>query len=271
MLFSSFTFLCYFLPTVLFGYYLMPTKLKNAFLLLASLLFYAWGEPKNVFVMLGVIGVVYFASFCANKKTPFCRLFFLGAILFILGILFYFKYTDFSISIINRFIENDWALIGIALPIGISFYIFQAISYLVDVRKGVQPQKNFIRLALYISLFPQLVAGPIVKYSDIHHQLAHRHHSFLKVYTGFRRFVVGLGKKVIIANSLGVCVDRIFSMNPINLSSDIAWVGILFYTLQLYFDFSGYSDMAIGLGRMFGFKFMENFNYPYISKSITEF
>ncbi len=271
MLFSSFTFLCYFLPCVLAGYYILNPKLQNVFLLVASLFFYAWGEPKNVFVMLAVITLIYLTSFLYNKKSIFVKTLYGFSILTVLGILFYFKYTDFSISIINRFIEKDWALIGIILPIGISFYTFQAISYLIDIRRGVKPQKNLVNLALYISLFPQLIAGPIIRYGDIEHQLTHRHHSFLKVYYGFRRFIVGLGKKVIISNSLGVSVDRIFGMDPGVLPCDIAWVGIIFYSLQLYFDFSGYSDMAIGLGRMFGFKFMENFNYPYVSKSITEF
>lgn len=274
MLFSSFTFLCFFLPIVLGVYYVLPGQLRNLFLLLASLVFYAFGEPVYVFLMMGVVLFVYgiSLSFSLCRSDLMKQIVLVFGIALVLGILFYFKYFDFSISTFNQIFTTEYSLVKVIMPIGISFYIFQALSYLIDVyRKTVPVQKNPLSLMLYIGLFPQLIAGPIVRYNSIYLQLYHRRHSVERVYAGFCRFVIGLGKKVIIANTLGITVDRIFSTPVESLSPAVAWTGMIFYTLQLYFDFSGYSDMAIGLGRMFGFKFLENFNYPYISRSVSEF
>ena len=270
MIFSSFTFLWYFLPLTLFSYYLLPgLRLKNFFLLAASLLFYSWGHFPHLIWLLEIITLTYLVSF--GIRGPHSQRFLWLGILFILGGLFYFKYFNFSLSVFQRAVNGDWFIPDIILPIGISFYSFQAISYLVDIYRGGPIQKNFFDLALYISMFPQLVAGPIVKYHTVRRQLLKRRHTLEKVYLGFRRFAMGLGKKIIIADTLGFTVDRVFDAQTNTLSVPIMWVGIIFYTLQIYFDFSGYSDMAIGLGKMFGFEFLENFNYPYISRSVSEF
>lgn len=271
MLFSSFSFLCFFLPVVFMVYYLLPIKARNLFLLTASLCFYTWSVPKHVVIMIGVILIVYAAALGIGKKGIRSQIIFGLAVLSIVGILFFFKYVDFAISSINSVFKRQFPLWSIILPVGISFYSFQALSYLIDVRRGMPAQKSLLRLALYISLFPQLIAGPIVRYGTIYHQLSKRTHNISKIYAGFRRFIIGLAKKVLVADMLGVSVDKIFSVSPFELSPLVAWIGIIFYMLQIYFDFSGYSDMAIGLGRMFGFKFPENFNYPYVSASLTEF
>ena len=270
MVFSSFTFLSLFLPVVLTLYYLLPSiKQKNLFLLASSLFFYGAGQPLALVYMLVLIAIVY-SSALLLKELPigFTRkALFIITLLFVFGGLFFFKYINFFVSIIN----SDILLHSIILPIGISFYTFQIASYLIDVYKGTLPQKNIFNLALYISMFPQLVAGPIVKYETISHQLTKREITLSNAYMGFKRFLIGLSKKIIIADTLAVSADRIFDAQIQSLSPSILWCGVLLYALQIYFDFSGYSDMAIGLGRMLGFKFLENFNYPYVSKSITEF
>ena len=273
MVFSSFTFLCYFLPAVLLGYYILPNShWHNLFLLIASFIFYGWNDYGYLIYLFAVIFLTYlFALLIANKSTKQKKLFLGIGIFFILSGLFYFKYAGFTLSGLATLFHLNWNIPAVIMPIGISFYTFQAISYLIDVYRGEIVQKNVVKLALYISLFPQLVAGPIVRYAPIKDQLSNRSHSLESIYFGFRRFLIGLGKKIIIADTLGLSVDRIFNTPVETLSTGIIWAGILFYTLQIYFDFSGYSDMAIGLGKMFGFTFPENFNYPYISKSISEF
>lgn len=272
MLFSSLTFLFVFLPVVLFFYWIVRPQLRNAVLLLSSIFFYAWGEPRYVLVMLATILINYFGALAVDKYrtkkiyavsvTIVCDLLFL----------FYFKYFDFFISNINEAFHSNFGLLNILMPIGISFYTFQSISYVVDVyRDEVPVQKNLFKLALYISLFPQLVAGPIVKYHDVAEQIENRQVDYEAIVSGIKRFIVGLSKKVLIANTMGAIADNIFSQSVDELSVAVSWLGAVTYSLQIFFDFSGYSDMAIGLGLMFGFKFKENFNYPYISKSITEF
>lgn len=274
MLFSSLTFLLFFLPIVTALYYIVPGKGRNALLLAASLLFYAWGEPAYVVVMLLVIFITYVGArvvdISKNANMRFYALTFTVAC--VLGVLVYFKYMGFILQNMPQISGIDIPFVEIIMPIGISFYTFQAVSYLVDVCRGdVAPQKNPFKIALFISLFPQLVAGPIVKYHDVCTQLDKRPVCFDSFANGLKRFIIGLGKKIIIANTLGEVVDKIFALQTGELSPQIAWVGAVFYAMQLYYDFSGYSDMAIGLGHMFGFKFLENFNYPYISQSITEF
>lgn len=272
MLFSSFTFLCYFLPTVIGIYYVLPNRLRNLFLLAASFVFYGWGHPYYLLLLLylTLIGF-YSARWIKYYPTKAC-LICLGACFYILSVFTFFKYGDFTLETVNLFLKTPLPLFEIILPLGISFYVFQLISYIIDVyHSQVEPQKKFATLALYIASFPQLVAGPIVRYHTVASQLASRRHSVLKVYQGFRRFVIGLSKKVIIADMMSRSVDLIFDSSVSSLTPLIAWLGAFLYALQIYFDFSGYSDMAIGLGRMFGFRFLENFNYPYVSKSISEF
>lgn len=268
MLFSSITFLYYFLPIVLGLYYLVPAKWKNLVLFLSSLVFYAWGEPKYVFLMLGSIMIGYAAGMLMDKlpRKPIMVVS-VGACLFAL---IYFKYADFLVSNINVVLKTELPVLNIALPIGISFYTFQIISYIVDVYRGtVVKQTSFLHLATYISMFPQLIAGPIVRYADINDQLANRRLVSNAIANGIVRFTLGLGKKVLIANQLGeLCqVFRDSSEKTILFY----WVYAVATSLQVYFDFSGYSDMAIGLGKLLGFSFPENFNYPFMSKSVTEF
>ena len=270
MIFSSITFLFYFLPITLGLYYLVPNKLKNIVLLLASLFFYAYGEPTYILIMLLSVLSTYIFGRLIDKFRKYSKLFLILSICFSVGLLIYFKYTNFLISNINLWLKNKVDFINVVLPIGISFYTFQMISYTIDVyRKDVKVQKNIFKLALYVTLFPQLIAGPIVRYTTIEKELEERTHSFEKFAIGVRRFVIGLGKKVLIANVLG-------ELNNIFLGSNeksvvFYWIYGISAMLQIYFDFSGYSDMAIGLGRMFGFEFLENFNYPNIAKSITDF
>ena len=274
MVFSSFSFLCYFLPFVFVVYFSFRNiNTKNLFLLAASLFFYAWNDPKYLLIMLLVIFATYFGSLCVYTchKQILKKLFLVLFLILIFSFLFYFKYFNFLVKIFEDVGYKKGNLIEIILPIGISFYTFQAVSYLLDVYRGMRPQKNLSNLALYISLFPQLVAGPIVKYKTVAVALTERTHSIKNVYEGFVRFIIGLSKKILIADTLAMSVDKIFETPIQELSFSIVWVGIIFYAFQIYFDFSAYSDMAIGLGRVFGFKFLENFNYPYISKSITEF
>ena len=272
MVFSSITFLYYFLPIVLVIYYISPKKFKNLILLIFSMLFYFFGEPKYGIIMVLSIISIYFHGIWIEKErnTKYKKVPLISGIIISLAVLFYFKYFDFLIENINLFLSKKIDLFGIILPIGISFYTFQMISYLVDVYRGnTKVQKNFIKLATYISLFPQLIAGPIVRYSDIEKQLDVRTYTFEKFSLGVRRFVVGLSKKVLIANILGELV-KVFGMYN-DETVLFYWLYGIANMLQIYFDFSGYSDMAIGLGKMLGFEFLENFDYPYISSTITEF
>lgn len=269
MVFSTIIFLCVFLPITIIGYYLMPSKAKNYFLLLMSLLFYAWGEPKFVWIMLLSILINYSLGMwifrCGAKKAAVIL-----AVLLNMGVLFVFKYLSFVTETVHR-LTSDVPVLAIALPIGISFYTFQGLSYVIDVYRGEEAQKNPFRLALYISMFPQLIAGPIVRYKDVSKALVKREHSAQRFAEGVERFVLGLSKKAILANKTGELANSIIAGELINMSGPVAWLGALAYMLQIYFDFSGYSDMAIGLGKIFGFDFMENFNYPYISCSVREF
>lgn len=270
MLFTSITFLYYFLPLVLIFYFITPKKYRNIILLISSIIFYAYGEPKYVFLMLLEIIISYYGAILIDKYYRYKETILAIFITIHLGLLCIFKYTNFLISNINNIFNSNISPLNIIMPIGISFYTFQIISYLVDVyRKKVPPQKNILTLATYISLFPQLIAGPIVRYKDINEELKNRTITLKDTSYGFRRFIIGLAKKVIIANSLGELFNILNNNVPISLAS--TWLKSLSYMLQIYFDFSAYSDMAIGLGCIFGFHFLENFNYPYISKSITEF
>lgn len=277
MVFSSTTFLFIFLPIVLFLYYALDQRYRNFILLIASLLFYAWGEPKYVVLMIfsiminWLIGIVMSKSW--HRKMEFGILSF-GVSLNLL-ILAYYKYSGFFMENLNTLLGSAGKSVNFEaplLPIGISFMTFHSISYLVDIyRKQAEAVYNPLNMGVYISLFPQLVAGPIIRYHDVAEQIKKRSNSLSRFASGVERFVFGLGKKVLIANVLGQVADQVFMTTPENLSFSAAWLGIICYTFQIYFDFSGYSDMAIGLGRMFGFEFLENFNYPYISRSIREF
>ena len=272
MLFSSIPFLYYFLPIVLILYFIAPKVLKNSVLLISSLVFYAWGEPKYIFLMIATVLSGYALGLLIEKfRGKALSKVFLGlALLIDLGALAYFKYADFFIENFNAVTGLSVPLLKIALPIGISFYTFQILSYNIDVFRGtVKAQRNPINLATYVALFPQLIAGPIVRYKDIETQLTQRKHSFSKASEGIRRFIIGLSKKIILANTLGELCD-IF-MQSGDKSVAFYWLFAISYMLQIYFDFSGHSDMAIGLGKILGFEFMENFNYPFISSSITEF
>jgi alginate O-acetyltransferase complex protein AlgI len=280
MVFSSLIFLFSFLPIVLLLYYVWLNRdWQNLVLLTASLYFYAWGEKEKVFVMIGSILLNYLIGKWIenNQQLNKKKLYLTIGIVVNLGVLVYFKYSKFFIDILNQILE----LVGFPiiegirfekLPIGISFYTFQSISYLIDVyRKEVKAQKNIINLGLYIALFPQLIAGPIVRYSSISNQLKNRLGTLHDFNEGVKRFIIGLGKKMLIANPIALFVDEVLFLPPDELSFSLTWIAIIGYSLQIFFDFSGYSDMAIGLGRMFGFKFPENFNFPYISRSIKEF
>ena len=274
MVFSSTIFLCVYLPLVLLGYYICPKKGRNLFLLIASLVFYAWGEPKYVFLMIFSILVNYIFGRLMDKhreNKKRLKLMLVLSVVIDLGLLSVFKYTDFIITNVNAIFGSSFDLLNIALPIGISFYTFQAMSYTIDVyRNDVRVQKNLIDFGMYITMFPQLIAGPIVRYADVQDQLADRSVTTADFSEGIMRFVVGLGKKVLLANQMGAVWSDIYALGG-DVSALMAWTGAIAYTFQIYFDFSGYSDMAIGLGRMFGFKFPENFRYPYQSVSITDF
>ncbi len=274
MVFSSTIFLCVYLPLVLLGYYICPKKGRNLFLLIASLVFYAWGEPKYVFLMIFSILVNYIFGRLMDKnrgRQKRMKLLLVLSVVIDLGLLSVFKYTDFIITNVNAIFGANFDLLNIALPIGISFYTFQAMSYTIDVyRDDVRVQKNLIDFGMYITMFPQLIAGPIVRYADVQDQLADRSVTTADFSEGIMRFVVGLGKKVLLANQMGAVWSEIYALGG-DVSALMAWTGAIAYTFQIYFDFSGYSDMAIGLGRMFGFKFPENFRYPYQSVSITDF
>ena len=273
MLFSSMVFLWCFLPAVIVIYYLAGPRLRNIFLFLASLLFYAWGEPVYIWLMLFSILINYAGGLLVDADSRRRKFHLCLNIVLNLSLLGYFKYANFFVDTVNQVLPGTIRDFGrIALPIGISFYTFQAMSYVIDVYRGdCQVQKNPLTLGLYITCFPQLIAGPIVKYHDVSVQLENRQCTISDFAYGIRRFVFGLAKKMLIANPLSVTADAVFGISPENLGPSIAWLGAVCYTFQIYYDFSGYSDMAIGLGRMFGFRFPENFNYPYLTRSIKEF
>lgn len=285
MLFSSNIFLFCFLPLIIMLYYcfLRDTAIKNTILLVFSLAFYSWGEPSFVLVMLLSIALNYTwgiiisknqKDLVTNEINSVAKLVLWAAGITNFGILFIFKYLVFTLEGINSLIGGGMLIPQIALPIGISFFTFQAMSYVIDVFRGdAQVQKNPIYLALYISFFPQLIAGPIVRYETVNQQIEYREETFNKLSIGLCRFVVGLGKKILLSNTMAVIVDQVHYLLDVGgyIPGDLAWLGSIAYSLQIFFDFSAYSDMAIGLGLMFGFKFEENFNFPYISKSVSEF
>ncbi|SHE69093.1 alginate O-acetyltransferase complex protein AlgI [Tissierella praeacuta DSM 18095] len=277
MVFSSILFLFYFLPVVLTIYFISPKKYRNFILFLSSLLFYSWGEPKYIWIMLFSTILDYTCGrlvyrYKDNKDVNKARLW-LGVSIFTnLGLLGFFKYSDFFISNINNIFGFNISLLNLTLPIGISFYTFQTMSYTIDVYRGdTKVQNNIISFGTYVTLFPQLIAGPIVRYQTVAEEINNRIESYDLFSEGIKRFILGLGKKVLLANNIGLLWKNISSLNTWDISVLTAWLGILGFSFQIYFDFSGYSDMAIGLGKIFGFNFLENFNYPYMSKSITEF
>ena len=272
MLFSSLPFLFYFLPAVLIAYFLVPRWAKNGVLLLSSLVFYGWGEPRYVFLMIATIGLFYGCGLAIAyaKNKIWKKIWLLVSIVLSLGLLAVFKYADFFLSSFNAATGLSLPLLKLALPIGISFYTFQCLSYTIDVYRGnVSAQKNPVSFGAYVALFPQLIAGPIVRYIDIARELDNRTHSLEDFTLGLRRFLVGLGKKILLANLFGELTNLYREASEPSVL--FAWMYAVAFMLHIYFDFSGYSDMAIGLGRIFGFHFVENFNYPYLSKSVTEF
>lgn len=276
MVFSSLVFLFFFLPVTLFIYFIAPRKIKNAILLIVSLLFYAWGEPIYIVLMIFSAVADYFHGLFIEKyrttKPRIAKLALLSSLIINLALLSFFKYADFLVENINVLIGTDFEALNLPLPIGLSFYTFQTMSYAIDVYRGkVKAQKNPFTLALFVCLFPQLIAGPIVRYELIEKELEHRTVSIAQFSDGAKLFTIGLGKKVLLANNIGLLWDGIGSGDLNELSVMAAWLGIIAFGFQIYFDFSGYSDMAIGLGKMFGFTFPQNFNYPFISRSITEF
>lgn len=276
MVFSSFVFLLVFLPLCLLGYYLINPKLRNIFLLIASILFYAWGEPKFIFVMLGSILVNWLFGLCADRfrnSKAAGRAVIALTVIFNVSIFFVYKYLNFTIRNINALFGSSLPLTDFVLPIGISFYTFQAMSYVIDVYRGKgRVQKNPLNVALYTMFFPQLIAGPIVRYETVADEIVNRKETLSDFSEGIKRFIIGLAKKVIISNTVAADADAAFNTADYSkLTVLMAWLGAVCYTLQIFFDFSGYSDMAIGLGRMFGFHFNENFNYPYCSATVSEF
>ena len=273
MVFSSMVFLCIFLPVVFLLHLLLPgIRAKNGMLLLASLIFYAYGEPVYVILMIASAFVNYLSALLIGRKSAGKKAVMAVNVILNLGVLVLFKYTGFLAESVNTILGTAIPVPSIRLPIGISFFTFQAMSYVIDVYRGVTgAQKNFGKVLLYISFFPQLIAGPIVKYHDIAQEIENRTQTVDGVTDGIRRFIVGLSKKVLISNTVGLVADTLFAADVSGLNAAAAWIGAVSYMLQIYFDFSGYSDMAIGLGEMFGFHFKENFNYPYISGSIREF
>ena len=273
MVFSSMVFLCIFLPVVFLLHLLLPgIRAKNGMLLLASLAFYAYGEPVYVILMIASAFVNYLSALLIGKKPAGKKAVMAVNVILNLGVLVLFKYTGFLAESVNTILGTAIPVPSIRLPIGISFFTFQAMSYVIDVYRGVTgAQKNFGKVLLYISFFPQLIAGPIVKYHDIAQEIENRTQTVDGVTDGIRRFIAGLSKKVLISNTVGLVADTLFAADVSGLNAAAAWIGAVSYMLQIYFDFSGYSDMAIGLGEMFGFHFKENFNYPYISGSIREF
>ena len=270
MVFSSIPFLYYFLPAVLAVYFLTPRKGKNAVLLLASLIFYGWGELRLLPLMVFTILLCYVCGLGIERSRNRKKLWLLASIVISVGLLGVFKYADFFIGSLNAVTGLKIPLLHLALPVGISFYTFQCLSYTIDVYRGSVPaQKNLINFGAYVALFPQLIAGPIVRYADIARELEHREHSWDNAAAGLRRFLVGLGKKVILADNFALLI-RLFRQSG-ETSVLFYWMYAVAFALNIYFDFSGYSDMAIGLGRVLGFHFVENFNYPYLSGSVTEF
>lgn len=276
MLFTSVFFIFFFLPSLIVSYFIVPKRfrgLRNFILMGFSLFFYAFGGPKYLLLMFVSVMINYFGGLCihANKEKPVRKRILMLTVLGNLALLGWFKYAGFLSEIIRGF-SGSFPEIQVILPIGISFYTFQSMSYVIDVyRDKAEVQKNPLKLMLYIALFPQLIAGPIVRYTTIVNEIDHRDESISDFSEGIIRFMVGFGKKMILANAAGEIADAIFATSMDTMTFTLAWVGALAYTAQIYFDFSAYSDMAIGLGRMFGFHFLENFNYPYISRSITEF
>jgi alginate O-acetyltransferase complex protein AlgI len=274
MLFSSIPFLYYFLPLVLITYFAAPKKLKNAVLFVYSLVFYAWGEPLYVFLMAASITSAWGLALLMDKaKTQKARkILMIISVVISFSFLAYFKYADFFISNFNAATGLSIPLLKLALPVGISFYTFQIASYTIDVYRGdVAPQRSIISFGAYVTLFPQLIAGPIVRYSDVDAQLGERHHTLTDLGCGFRTFLCGLCKKVLLANAAGALWATMRD-TPYELQSTVgAWFGVICFTAQIYFDFSGYSDMAIGLGRMLGFTFPENFYYPFTARSLTDY
>ena len=276
MTFSSPIFLFCFFPAVLLLYFLIPSKMlrtRNALLTVASLIFYGFGEPFAMLLMLVVVGISWLCAgaVSVNKHKALKRLFLFFGIVGNLGILCVYKYEGFLISTLNTVFKQDLPTLGLKLPIGISFFVFQAFSYVIDVyRHEAQPQKSYFRLLLYIAFFPQLIAGPIVRYQTVAEALSARHSTPEGVAAGLRKMIVGLSKKLLIADTVGQIADSVF-LNTDSLAMPLAWLGAICYTLQIYYDFSGYSDMAIGMGEIFGFSFPKNFDHPYISASVTEF
>ena len=278
MVFSSMVFLGMFLPAVCLGYYICPKKLRNVWLLLASLFFYGYGETVYLWIMICSTVFDYGNGRLIDywrrrgKDTTYGRGVLILSVVGNLGILGFFKYTDFILGTVNQLTGSNWKLLELALPLGISFYTFQTMSYTIDVYRGkVACQKNFLDFAMYVCLFPQLIAGPIVRYRQISEEISKRSCTLKQISLGLQRFSMGLGKKVLLANQLGAISQRVLQFTGEDQSMAVAWLGAIAYTFQIYFDFSGYSDMAIGLGMMFGFHFPENFRYPYESGSVTEF
>ena len=277
MVFSTPVFLFYFLVLTLLVYYLVPRKLRNVVILISSLIFYYWGEQTYVVIMFLSTAIDFthgmlVEHFKGKGQITYAKMAVASSMFFNLLLLLFFKYWDFLASSLQAIGLTFMPVLGIHLPIGISFYTFQTMTYPVDVYRGDAPiQKNPLNVALYVALFPQLVAGPIVRYTTVMAEIAHREENLPEFAAGVTRFCFGLAKKMVLANSMGQIADGIFNQTAANLDPGLAWVGALAYTFQIYFDFSAYSDMAIGLGHMFGFRFLENFNYPYISRSVTEF
>ena len=275
VVFSSILFLFRFLPIAFLIYYLTPKKFKNFVLLILSLFFYGWGEPKYLPIMLYSTVLDYSCSIGISRfreSKALKKMFLSFSLVGNLGMLFFFKYTNFFVSNINTLLSTEIPLLSLALPLGISFYTFQTMSYTIDVYRGkVEAEKNIINLGAFVVLFPQLIAGPIVKYSDISNELKTRRVDLVQIEDGIRLFIMGLASKVLLANNIGALWTEVEALNILSISSGLAWLGIIAFSFQIYFDFSGYSLMAIGLGKMLGFNFPQNFNYPYISKSITEF
>lgn len=270
MVFSSLPFLFVFFPITFLLYYIVPKKAKNILLLITSLIFYAWGEPVYVFLMIATCFVGYITALWMEKYPNKNKLILVITITIYLAVLGFFKYANFLIDNINMLFNLSINSLNLSLPIGISFYTFQILSYTVDVyKKAVKPEKNFFYFTTYVSLFPQLIAGPIVRYETISEELHNRTVTLEKFSKGFTRFIIGIGKKVLIANNIGALYDSI-SLSP-NITVGMAWLGTIAFGFQIYFDFSAYSDMAIGMGKMLGFSFLENFNYPYIANSVTDF
>ena len=275
MVFSSLIFIFRFLPVFLIVYFITPKKYKNFTLLIFSLIFYTFGEPKYFPLMIASILVDYFVSIKIEKNynnRNKCRLLLLISIIFNIGMLFFFKYYNFFIDNINMIFYTSFKELSLSLPLGISFYTFQTLSYTIDVYNGkIKAERNLIDFGAFVSAFPQLIAGPIVKYTDINIEIKNREFNLSNLEIGLEEFIIGLGKKVLIANNIGMLWTEVYNKNLNDISMPLAWIGILAFSFQIYFDFSGYSSMAIGLGKILGFTFPKNFNFPYISRSISEF